>query len=132
MKIEFRTRLEYGGILVALVALGGLANYFLEHVFRISCPIRTVTGLQCPGCGFSRCVQAISRGDLLEALRQNVLILGSSVLITGYLLLGLANPNAALLIRRFVQFHHRATTWLIFVSVGGFTLLRNIHGMPWA
>lgn len=39
------------------------------------CTWRALTGTYCPGCGTGRAIQALSRGDLLAALRLNQLLL---------------------------------------------------------
>src|SRR5699024_3622710 len=38
------------------------------------CPVYHLTGLHCPGCGAIRSVHALIDGDVLLALRNNVLI----------------------------------------------------------
>lgn len=37
----------------------------------IPCPIHTVTGLECPGCGITRMLTALSRGDWASARAAN-------------------------------------------------------------
>ena len=39
----------------------------------VPCLFRRVTGLLCPGCGMSRALGAISRGNIRQALEYNVL-----------------------------------------------------------
>ncbi len=68
---------------LATTALGGLAGAgCLGLVVLVdpneaghypSCPLLTLTGLQCPGCGTLRAVHALAHGDLVEALDLNVL-----------------------------------------------------------
>ena len=130
VRFEPRNRFHFGLLLIGLVALGGISNYFLEHVLRLSCPIRSVTGLQCPGCGSTRCLEALGNGDLLEALKQNAMIVGATVVVSAYLLLGLVAPTAAHEIRGYVQLRLRTATWTLVAAVGVFTLLRNFPGLP--
>ncbi|MGW4383741.1 DUF2752 domain-containing protein [Kitasatospora sp. NPDC004531] len=39
------------------------------------CPVLQATGWWCPGCGGLRCVHALTRGDLLTAGHDNLLVL---------------------------------------------------------
>lgn len=38
------------------------------------CPLKALTGLDCPGCGMTRAVHALTRGDLARALDHNLLL----------------------------------------------------------
>jgi hypothetical protein len=38
------------------------------------CPLKALTGLDCPGCGMTRAVHALTRGDLGRALDHNLLL----------------------------------------------------------
>jgi hypothetical protein len=44
-----------------------------RYSFYPRCPIYVLFHLQCPGCGATRALAALLRGDLLEALHQNAL-----------------------------------------------------------
>ncbi|MCR5370934.1 MAG: DUF2752 domain-containing protein [Clostridium sp.] len=59
---------------ILLIGLG----YFLLVLFtpfRIPCPIRFLTGYQCPGCGVTRMVMALSRLDFRQAFLENAYVL---------------------------------------------------------
>ncbi|GAA2094703.1 DUF2752 domain-containing protein [Kitasatospora saccharophila] len=52
------------------------------------CPVLRATGWWCPGCGGLRCVHALTRGDVLTAAHDNLvvvlLVLGLAVLWAGW------------------------------------------------
>lgn len=60
------------GVVVATVALGVIDPEARAHILP-GCPFRRLTGLDCPGCGGTRAVYALTQGELLQALDHNVL-----------------------------------------------------------
>lgn len=81
------------GILLAaapFLAAGGLLlakNIYAEWVMPYvpMCPVRTLTGFLCPSCGLTHAVFALCRGDILEAAKQNaVLLLGVALGLVWY------------------------------------------------
>ncbi|MBD2593958.1 DUF2752 domain-containing protein [Nostoc spongiaeforme FACHB-130] len=50
-------------------------TYFYNQNYRLGflvCPIRHLTGIPCPTCGMTRSFMAIGRGDLNQALTENL------------------------------------------------------------
>jgi len=68
----------FAGVLLAVVGLGVVVVlYFFDPStlgFYPVCQFHKLTGLNCPGCGATRAVYALSHGDLMTALRDNVLV----------------------------------------------------------
>ncbi|NOT46185.1 MAG: DUF2752 domain-containing protein [Acidobacteria bacterium] len=64
------------GGLTALAAGSGLVWYFdpTKANFFPVCPLYTLTGFACPGCGLTRGFHALFHGDLYTALDFNALI----------------------------------------------------------
>ena len=61
--------------IVILLTIGFL--YIILHFitgFSIPCPIYTITGFYCPGCGISRLCFHLARFELLEAASSNVVV----------------------------------------------------------
>jgi hypothetical protein len=72
----------------ALVALGATAAAVTTAAVAPSiarygppCPFHSMTGLDCPGCGATRAVLALTRGDVAAALGHNVFIVASLPLL---------------------------------------------------
>lgn len=57
--------------LVGTVTVGALDPEVRGHLAP-ACPFRAVTGLDCPGCGGTRALFALTRGDVALALDHNL------------------------------------------------------------
>ena len=64
--------LAVGGALAAGVAYVGLVTPGRGRT--IPCPFHAATGLWCPGCGMTRAVHRLVRGDVIGALSFNVFV----------------------------------------------------------
>lgn len=92
------------------------------------CPLKLVTGLDCPFCGSLRAVHSLSHGNIGEALGHNALF----VLSVPYLLafwvtwlardLGHPAPNLRL---------RRGALVAVVVVASGFMIARNLPWAPW-
>ena len=69
-------RLSAAGALAALSGGSAVVWYFdpAKTPFLPVCPLYTLTGLACPGCGLTRGFHALFHGDVLTALDYNALI----------------------------------------------------------
>lgn len=64
-----RTLLKRYGIALALLAAYYCVVRFTD--LGISCPFKALTGFRCPGCGISRMLIAMSKGDFSTAFDCN-------------------------------------------------------------
>lgn len=63
-------------IVAILIAVYLLASYFVTgHTELTVCPSRMVFGLPCPGCGLSRAVNLLWKGDVGGAIAMNANVL---------------------------------------------------------
>ena len=89
-----------------------------------NCPFKEFTGLECPGCGSQRATHYLLNLDIINALRENALL----VISTPYLLLGLVfeyfKNNNSLKWRKSL-FGQKAIFVILFIIIA-FWLLRNI------
>ena len=57
----------------AVLCSGMVLLLLLQSGLRIPCPVYSLTGLQCPGCGNTRATLALLRLDFRAMLRYNLL-----------------------------------------------------------
>ncbi len=69
-----------------LAAAAGVLFFFppAQSGFYPRCPVYTILGLQCPGCGGTRALAALLHGGWGEALHDNALVSALLPLALGY------------------------------------------------
>lgn len=98
------------------------------RLLSLDCPIRSLVGFQCPGCGSTRCVAAISAGDFSGAARSNPLLFGGLATMFLYGFFGVISPTTAARISAWVGKRQRDLAICIISVVMTFTLVRNLFG----
>ncbi len=87
------------------------------------CTVKTLTGLDCPGCGAQRAIHAMLHGHILEALRLNALFVVELPLLVLLLL-------TSLLPDRFHRLRHilvsRTFILILLFTIVAFTVVRNL------
>ena len=126
MKQDLRNRALFGSLIVGTVTLVCVARFLFQHNVSLNCPIKSVTGLKCPGCGSTRCVVALGSGHFTEAFRQNALLFAATLLTLVYGLIGLVSPRSAIGVVRKVDQNIHVVSWILLAVVGVFTVSRNI------
>ena len=87
------TRLRLG------VAVSGfLALIAVDGPVHIPCLFSTVTGIQCPACGLTRSVAAISRGDLTASMAYHPM----GVLLASIAIFSILTPSRVLATERMI------------------------------
>lgn len=60
-------------LLLLFIAYFGIA-YFVMGRLEISCVFKAIIGIPCPGCGMTRALFALLRGDISAAFKYNAVI----------------------------------------------------------
>lgn len=118
-----------GGLGLAACAYIAAVNPNETQVFP-ACPLRSMTGLDCPGCGMTRAVYALTQGDVVRALDHNVLL----VLFVPIFLWSFLNWSLQRFGRRLPSPGWTYRPWMtvaLAVVVFGFQILRNIPAFSW-
>ena len=72
-------QLKYRAFGIGMVlALALVAYYYIDpsqYLLVPKCPVKMLTGLDCPGCGFQRALHALLHGQLREAVAFNPFLL---------------------------------------------------------
>jgi hypothetical protein len=93
------------------LAVAGLAVVtFAAARLGIRCPVRAVFGLDCPGCGGTRALLALMRGDVPQAARENAAALVAALATAGYVIAPTRVSRAASVVRASAE-RHRLTRW---------------------
>ena len=112
-------------VAVVLLVAGVLLRFPpTQYSFYPVCPVHEFLHLQCPGCGATRAVAALLRGDIAEAMHFNALVT---------LVFPFAAVYGVLCYRRFVErktIHWpqppRAVVYAAFGAAAIFTAIRNL------
>ncbi len=118
---------------VLAVAAGSAVVWFFNPSnvnFLPVCPLYSMTGLACPGCGLTRGFHALFHGDILTSLDFNAL-LPLFCLIFGYLFLGVflvAVRGRGLS----MKFFSPSLLYGFLVILIGFAVLRNLPIYPFS
>ncbi len=118
----------------ALLALGAFFGLLLVLVFvdpatarwAPFCPFHRATGLWCPGCGTGRALHALVHGDVLRAVRLNVLAVASVPVFLALALTAALRPGRPLPL---------PPVWLrvaIYALLAFFLVARNLPFAPFA
>lgn len=107
---------------MAMVATAIAAVFYLfdpaQWMFLPRCPLHTLTGLYCPGCGSTRAMHQLAQGHLAAAFGLNPLAV-CAIPLLGYLAL----RDRAITLRPI-------WIWVLAGMICAFGILRNIPAYP--
>jgi len=130
--LSSQTRWIAGGGVGAVIAGAAMVAYFNPSTVKIFpvCPLFSLTGLACPGCGLTRGFHALFHGDVAAALDYNALIPIFAVV------LGFFFISMMLVAVRGRGFPKRAYSpkalWAFFALLMVFGVVRNLPFYPFS
>lgn len=113
------------GVLLLLIIV---YRYFnpLDSVLFPKCPVKLVTGLDCPGCGSQRAIHSLLNFNIKEAFKANaLLVLFIPYLMTGFVFDMVNSSSERFLTWRKILFGKKAI-YIILIVIVLFTIIRNI------
>lgn len=78
---------------VAVAGATGTLAALGPHLPGVACPFRSLTGIDCPGCGAIRASAALLDGDLVAALDHNMLTVAALPLLAWAWISWIAHPH---------------------------------------
>ncbi|OCX50760.1 hypothetical protein BEL04_18680 [Mucilaginibacter sp. PPCGB 2223] len=121
----------------AVLALAGIISlsylYYRfnpqHYSFFPKCPFYTITGFDCPGCGSQRAIYCLLHGQLVQAVRFNLLL----VLSLPFLLVHFGHKAASVILKKDIRWrllYRPLTPVVIFTVVLVFWIMRNVPAYP--
>ena len=123
--------LAIGGVAAVAACHGAASVFFAQHnpyetQIGMPCPILTLTGWQCPGCGSTRALYSLLHGDVVQAFTMNPLLLACYV--SGALLVAMTVAERLSRPRLATAFSRTAIALLAGAAI--YTgLIRNLAGL---
>ena len=122
----------YKYILIALFAgLLCLVYYWIDpvkHVIMPKCPIKLLTTLDCPGCGFQRALHATLHGNLIEAVHYNLFLLVAIPITCSWFLNDYIIENTSALQSKMKLLRiNRLLIYIYIFCYFGWFIIRNIY-----
>lgn len=115
-------------LVLGAVAAVALCFYYLDpssHAFYLPCPLQTLTGLECPGCGSQRALHQLLHGNFHAAVRLNPLFVTLLPLLIWYGARTLLRKSSGLELP--IVCSGRAWVWVLVIVIVTFGIYRNVH-----
>lgn len=113
-------------LLIAVAAAGVLVYLFdpARYALFPKCPVYTLTGYYCPGCGSQRALHHLLHLDLQGTIAHNLLFIPAGLLISYHWIRKLIVAKTSLNLPDVL--YYKATPWVILVVVLAYWVMRNV------
>lgn len=110
-----------GAVFAGALAYVGLADPHRPGFLFPTCPFKSLTGWQCPGCGGLRMTHDVLHGDLAAAVTDNVFVLVGLPVLALWLVLRWRRGERLMPVPAIV---------ILVICVVAWTVVRNLPGFP--
>jgi len=104
--LDHQAARKQAGLVLATLAV----VCFSAASLGLRCPIRAIFAIDCPGCGGTRALRALMRGDLRRAANENLAAVVVGAAVAGYVIAPEQVSETAAAIRARAE-RHRTTRW---------------------
>lgn len=109
----------------ALTYIGFADPHKADSVYP-QCPLKFLTGWNCPACGGLRMTHDLLHGDLMAAATDNVFALVVIPLLAGWIMVRRFNGRSWLPMKTMVTLLIAATAWMVVRNLPGFPLVPTV------
>lgn len=129
MKVKSLIKSRKKSIVIFVFFLALICIYYFfdptKYSFFLKCPLKTITGYECAGCGVQRAFHSLLHFRFLEAFKYNPLLVISISVLVFVLLINFVKRYYNLKIKRDNYIFNKKSIILILIMVFVFSLLRN-------
>ncbi len=121
-------------IFPVIIIMAGLFYFFADpnkSLLMPKCPVKMITGYQCPSCGAQRAIHAFLHGNIIEAISYNLFFIVAIpfLLLTVYAFYKMKNNNPSLSTIRIYNFVTNRYVLLSYVFIFfAWWIVRNVIG----
>lgn len=115
-------------MMAVALAIAVVLLYILDPMtagFSYRCPVKALTGLDCPGCGGQRAIHALLHLRFKEAIGYNPFLIIVALYISAVIFIGLLRGPRISKVRRIILGERVA--WLYIALMFTWTIVRNLH-----
>lgn len=128
-----KKKLYLAGLPLLIASLAVIYYRFnpAKYSFFPKCPFHTLTGYDCPGCGSQRAIFQLLHGDIVGAIRENLLL----VISLPFLFIHFFFKIKSFILNKDLRWkviYHPLTPKIIFALVVIFWILRNTTEYPFS
>lgn len=129
--VKYLTKYKYI-VFLGIGVVGCLLYYYIDPstlAIAPKCPVKLLTGLDCPGCGFQRALHASLHAHFVEAIHYNLFLLIALPITLIWCLNGIVIENTSIRIKSILLYFNRSLIYFYIFCYACWFLIRNIYNV---